>query len=89
MKPTKILGKRFLATEYEEQDESGIITPDTAEKDTQWVRIDMKGEDMSDDFSEGDLVLISPVTVARAVMFEFDGVNYALLEESNIVGTNE
>lgn len=89
MKPTKLTGSRFLATVYKEQSDSGIITPDSAEEDVTWVRIAQKGVEMSDEFSEGDVVLISPMKAARANLFEFDDVEYLLFDEGNILGLYE
>ena len=89
MQPKIIYSNRIFVVPVNPNEDSKIIRPDSAEEQfPNWYRITRLGEDVSDEHSVGDIVLLSPQVVKRqGLVFEFtDDREEIMMKESNILG---
>lgn len=91
MQPKKILGDRIFVVPVDPNESSTLITPDTVDDFPDWYKITRLGEDVSDEYSVGDIVLMSSEVVKRqganGLEFEFtDGRKEFMMKETNILG---
>lgn len=89
MQPSVIYKNRVFVRPVNPNEDSEILIPNSAEEEfPNWYRITRKGEDVSDEHSIGDIVLMSPQVVKRqGLVFEFtDDREEIMMKESNILG---
>lgn len=85
----KPLGSRVLVRRIEDEEDTGIILPEEAKKDLDFVRAEVVeiGTDMEKvKVQKGDKVLLSALAGTK---LDFDGEEYFIVKSSDILATIE